>query len=177
MLNNQIYKPKKYSSSEFGKLYEKAIEECLAADLKGVVVTIYYLPYFSGKKPTLKIEFNAIPKVKQDLDKTQELFSHITLINYSRIREDGKGDIPEGYNFMNLFHLAKDESSDGNGWYFFSESSLTSDYFYDSLEGKEEWMGEVIERIRNGEQLNSIVAQEEKKLAGNRAANRLLRMK
>ncbi len=78
---------------------------------------------------------------------------------------------------MNLFYLVKDESSDGDGWYFSHESTLTSDDFYESLEGKEKWMGEVIERIRNGEELNSIVAQEEKRLAGNRAANRLLRMK
>ena len=177
MVNSEIYKPKKYSSKEFAKLYEKVIEEFLAADLKGVVVTIYYLPYFSGKKPTLQIEFNTVPKVRQDLDKIQELFSHIAFIDYYRIREDEKDDIPQGYNFMNLFYLVKDESSDGDGWYFSHESTLTSDDFYESLEGKEKWMGEVIERIRNGEELNSIVAQEEKRLAGNRAANRLLRMK
>ena len=51
-----------------------------------------------------------------------------------------------------------------------------SDDFYNNLGDKDEWLVEVIDRTRNGEILAEIFIEEEKKLAGNKTADKILRM-
>ena len=177
MKKGRLYKIRNYDSNQFNELYKKAVEEFTGAKLKGAIITIYYLPFLKKGKPRLQLEFNTIPDVVEEMGNTQELLSHISFMEYCDPDKHIDGHVLRGWNFMTLFDLVKNDSVSGIDGRFYYQSALTSDDFYNNIGDKDEWLVEVIERTRNGEILAEIFIEEEKRLAANKAADKLLRLK
>ena len=107
---------------------------------------------------------------------TQELLSHISFMEYCDPDKHIDGHVLRGWNFMTLFDLVKNDSVSGIDGRFYYQSALTSDDFYNNLGDKDEWLVEVIEHTRNGGILAEIFIEEEKRLAANKIADKILRM-
>ncbi len=149
---------KKLTNSKFQECMEESVKAFQNSNLKGALGTVYF--DFHNDKLVLKTEFNALPKeLKEDvsIEPIPDFTIAASLKSYFKLKQH-LGEIPLDINLANLFYLDKD------GVTIKQETACYNDDVYFSLAGKEKWMIENIEKIKDGDSFSEIIKKYEDEL-------------
>ncbi|MEM6403387.1 MAG: hypothetical protein AAF757_24680 [Cyanobacteria bacterium P01_D01_bin.116] len=144
---------------------EESVKAFQNSELKGALGTVY-LDFYNDNL-VLKAEFNALPKeLREDvsIEPIPDFTIAASLKSYLQAKQH-LGEMPVDMNLANLFFLDKD------GVTIKQETAFYNNDVYFSLAGKEKWMIENIEKIKNGDSFLEIMKKYEDELLVNVGKN------
>lgn len=148
----------KLTNKQFQECMEESVKAFQNSELKGALGTVYL--DFHNDNLVLKAEFNALPKeLREDvsIEPIPDFTIAASLKSYLQAKQH-IGEMPVDMNLANLFFLDKD------GVTIKQETACYNNDVYFSLAGKEKWMIENIEKIKNGDSFSEIMKKYEDEL-------------